>query len=196
MATFRLGKRYEEFKKALRRSPEEMGKAMSEGLQFGLLDAAEEAKTQYDGYLKAPTGSLRRSIHNYPDEANPFVGYVGHGDISDVQKYGWQLFDHTATPKKGKYMVIPAGHNVTSAGAARYSSPLELKDQGGFFIRKGGRLLFGIRENDQFKLMFVLVKEVKGSGLIPEVMETEKWNVIRTAKSTVMKAMKRIGVVD
>lgn len=188
-----LGRNYKSFTRAMKKAPEVMMRAMSEGLMKGLFDASQKAVDQYSSYLKTRSGELRRSIAAYPDDSNPFVGYVGYGSVGNVQKYGWQLFDYTARAKSGGYMAIPAG-NLTKAGVSRSASPREYKD--GFFIRKGGKLLFGISDSGgAFQLLFVLVKQVKGSGLIPDVMESEMPNVAKTAKKEVTDAMRKIGVI-
>jgi hypothetical protein len=57
----------------------------------------------------------------------------------------WAMTQRRLRPKRGKYLAIPIGQNLTPAGVARYDSPQLVP--GGFFRRsKSGKLLFGIND--------------------------------------------------
>jgi len=72
------------------------------------------------------------------------------------------------TPKKGKFLTIPIGENLTGTGITRFSSPRQVED--GFFVKSKGRLFFGRKQGKRgkFRPLFVLVKSVfvQGSGAL------------------------------
>jgi len=97
---------------------------------------------------------------------------VGVRENSAVDKYKWLLGDEQMTirPKRAKFLTIPIGENLTSTGAARYSSPRQRPD--GFFIESNGQLLFGYKngKRGRFRPLFVLVKSVfvQGTGALAD----------------------------
>jgi len=163
--------------------------ACSKGLKKGVQLAAGKVVSDYlsGQSLKRRTGQLARAVQGWM--AGPLEGVVGVQSNSAVSKYAWLLGDEekTITPKRAKFLTIPIGEGLTSAGVPRYSSPRQVPD--GFFVKtKSGSLLFGYKQGKRgkFRPLFVLVKSVfvQGSGAlydgvidslddITEAMETE-----------------------
>ncbi len=80
------------------------------------------------------TGNLRRdwntSVQMGAAEAHLVIHSTGAAD-----KYaGLQEFGGTITPKRSKYLWIPAKANLTAAGVARLT-PTQARQQGGFFAK-------------------------------------------------------------
>ena len=144
--------------------------ACSEGLKRGVKIAAGKVSSEYlsGQALKRRTGQLARAIDGWME--GPLEGVVGVKPNSAVEKYKWLLGDEQKTilPKRGKFLAIPIGENLTGAGIARFSSPRQVPD--GFFVRTGGKLLFGTKrgKRGKFRALFVLVKSVfvQGSGAL------------------------------
>ncbi len=114
---------------------------------------------------------------------------VGVPDGSNVDHYKWLLGDETKTitPKKGKYLAIPAGENLNASGVPRYTSPRQVED--GFFVRDGSKLYFG-RKNGQrgkFRLLFTFVRSVtiKGSGALINAAIDQKDKVTKIIQSKI-----------
>ncbi|KKK60377.1 hypothetical protein LCGC14_3024980, partial [marine sediment metagenome] len=121
--------------------------AVNSGLEKGVKFAAAHVVENYitGQSLKRRSGNLARAVDGWLDA--PGDGVVGVRPGSAVDDYAWLLGDErkTITPKKGKYLTIPIGENLTGSGVARYSSPRQVPD--GFFIRsKKGKLLFCYRK--------------------------------------------------
>ncbi|RKY12657.1 MAG: hypothetical protein DRP65_00430 [Planctomycetota bacterium] len=146
--------------------------AASEGLGEAVKLAANKVSSDYISgqSLKVRTGSLRRAVDGWLE--SDFEGVVGVAEGSAVSKYAWLLGDEekTITPKKGKFLTIPVGENLTGAGVARFISPRQVPD--GFFVKTKGRLLFGYKrgKRGKFRPLFVLVKSVfvQGSGALAD----------------------------
>jgi len=145
-------------------------RAVSDGLAKGVKIASGSVATNYlsGQALKRRTGQLAKSVDGWLD--SDFDGVVGVRDDAAVAKYKWLLTDEqrTIVPKNSKFLAIPIGENLTGAGVAKYSSPRQVED--GFFVRTGGKLLFGRRngKRGKFRALFVLVKSVfvQGSGAL------------------------------
>ena len=145
-------------------------KACSEGLKQGVKIAAGRVISDYlsGQALKSRTGFLARAVDSWME--GELDGVVGVKANSAVDAYKWLLTDEqkTITPKKGKFLTIPIGENLTGAGRPRYSSPRQVPD--GFFVKTKGRLLFGYKKGKKgkFRALFVLVKSVfvQGSGAL------------------------------
>ncbi len=144
--------------------------ACSEGLAVGVKTAASNVSKNYlsGQSLKRRTGALARAVDGWL--AGPLDGVVGVRPNAAVDKYKWLLTDEsrTITPKKAKFLTIPIGEGLTGAGVARYKSPRDVP--GGFFVKTGGKLLFGYKKGKRgkFRPLFVLVKSVfvQGSGAL------------------------------
>ncbi len=144
--------------------------ACSAGLKKGVKIAAGKVASDYlsGQALKRRSGNLARAVDGWM--AGDLDGVVGVKPNSAVSKYAWLLTDEqkTITPKNAKFLTIPIGENLTSAGVARYSSPRQVPD--GFFIKSKGKLLFGYKKGKRgkFRPLFVLVKSVfiQGSGAL------------------------------
>jgi hypothetical protein len=136
--------------------------AISRGLHRGVVDAASKVASDYlsGQSLRSRTGNLRRAVQGWMD--SDYDGVVGVAAGSAVSKYAWLLGDgeKTIRPKNGKFLAIPIGDNLTGAGVARFTSPRQVPQ--GFFIRTGGRLLFGIKngKKGKFRALFAMTKEV------------------------------------
>lgn len=147
-------------------------KATSEGLEEGVQLAAGNVSEKYlsGQALKTRTGLLKKAVQGWL--VSDFEGIVGVAKASAVSKYAWLLGDEqkTITPKKGKFLTIPIGENLSGAGVARFSSPRQVPD--GFFVRTKGKLLFGRKQGKRgkFRPLFVLVKSVsvQGSGALAD----------------------------
>ncbi len=173
MVTLEMGSGY-------RRAVAELGsmgialiEAVNSGLEKGVKLAASNVVENYltGQALKRRSGALARAVDGWL--ASPGDGVVGVRPGSAVDDYAWLLTDEqkTITPKKGRYLTIPIGENLTGSGVARFSSPRQVPD--GFFIKsKRGQLLFGYRKGKtsraKFRPLFVLVKSVfiQGSGAL------------------------------
>lgn len=114
--------------------------------------------------LKRRSGLLGASVTSW--SAGPLDVVVGIPEISPAGKYAYLLGDDTMhiTPRTGKYLAIPIGEGLTPSGVAQYSSPRQRPD--GFFVRTGGKLLFGYRngKKGKFRALFVLVTSVMVQG--------------------------------
>jgi hypothetical protein len=151
-----------------------MGAAVREACSAGLAKGVKLASTRVirdyisGQSLKRRSGNMARAIDGWLDA--PLDGVVGVRDASAVAKYSWLLGDEerTITPQNAKFLTIPIGEGLTGSGVARYSSPRQVPD--GFFINKGGKLLFGYKngKKGKFRPLFVLVKSVlvQGSGAL------------------------------
>lgn len=144
--------------------------ACSQGLKKGASLAAGKVVSDYlsGQSLKRRTGQLARGVEGWL--AAPLDAVVGVRPNQAVDRYKWLLGDEekTITPKKAKFLTIPIGEGLTSSGVARFSSPRQVP--GGFFVKVGGRLLFGYKrgKKGKFRALFVLVKSVfvQGSGAL------------------------------
>ena len=144
--------------------------ACSEGLKQGAELAAGKVISDYlsGQSLKRRTGNLARAVQSW--SITPFEVVIGVKEASAVDSYKWLLGDEQKTiiPKKGKFLTIPIGENLNPTGVAKFSSPRQVTD--GFFVNKGGRLLFGYKKGKKgkFRALFVLVKSVfvQGSGAL------------------------------
>jgi len=152
--------------------------ACSQGLKQGVKIAAGKVISEYlsGQSLKRRSGNLARAIDGWLE--GELEGVVGVKDDAGVAAYKWLLTDEqkTITPKKGKFLTIPIGENLTGSGVARFSSPRQVPD--GFFVQTKGRLLFGYKKGKKgkFRALFVLVKSVfvQGSGALYDgVMDSE-----------------------
>ena len=144
--------------------------ACSAGLKKGANIAASNVVTEHltGQSLKRRSGQLARNLDGWL--AGPLDAVVGVRPNTGVDKYKWLLGDEdkTIVPKKSKFLTIPIGEGLTSAGVARYSSPRQVP--GGFFVKVGGKLLFGYKrgKKGKFRALFTLVKSVfvQGTGAL------------------------------
>jgi len=144
--------------------------AVSEGLEDAVGIAAATVQENYltGQSLKTRTGLLKKAVQGWL--ISDFEGVVGVAEGQAVSKYAWLLGDEekTITPKKGKFLTIPIGENLTGTGITRFSSPRQVED--GFFVKSKGRLFFGRKQGKRgkFRPLFVLVKSVfvQGSGAL------------------------------
>ncbi|MCJ7778636.1 MAG: hypothetical protein MUP16_10015 [Sedimentisphaerales bacterium] len=152
------------------------GRGLGKAVKFA---AGNVVKNYLTGQaLKSRTGLLRKSVDGWPvDDTEAIVG-VRPNTVTD--KYAWLLGEESKTivPRNAKFLCIPIGENLTGAGVARFSSPRQVP--GGFFVNKGGRLLFGYKAGKtsraKFRPLFVLVKSVfvQGSGALADgVLESQ-----------------------
>lgn len=145
-------------------------KAVDTGLGKGVKVAASNVVENYltGQALKRRSGSLARAVDGWIE--GPGDGVVGVRPGSAVDDYSWLLGDEqkTITPKKGRFLTIPIGENLTGSGVARFTSPRQVPD--GFFVRTKGRLLFGYKKGKRgkFRPLFTLVKSVfiQGTGAL------------------------------
>lgn len=159
------------------------GRALDHGLHRAVLHAAAHTARQHltGQSLRRRTGNLARALTGW--RVAKYQAMVGVKDASAVDAYAWLLGDETKTivPKKGKYLAIPIGQNLTKAGVAKYDSPVFVP--GGFFLRtRSGKLLFGVmdgagnqsrigsktRKTARFVPLFVMKESVtiKGKGAL------------------------------
>jgi len=144
--------------------------AASTGLEKGAGIAASNVAENYltGQALKTRSGMLKKAVDGWL--AGPLNAVVGVRPNSAVDKYKWLLGDEdrTIVPKKGKFLAIPIGEGLTGSGVARFSSPRQVPN--GFFVKTGGRLLFGYKrgKKGKFRPLFTLVKSVfiQGSGAL------------------------------
>lgn len=151
-----------------------MGDAVSRASGIGLDNAvhyaASHVVSQYltGQVLKTRSKMLKNAVQGWL--VSDSEGIVGVKPNSGVEKYKWLLGDEskTITPRRGKFLAIPIGENLTGAGVARFTSPRQVPD--GFFVSSKGRLLFGIRhgKKGKFRPYFTLVKsvDIQGSGAL------------------------------
>jgi hypothetical protein len=151
-----------------------MGDALLAAAQTGLeaggkLAAGTVVRDYLSGQaLKRRSGLLSKAVDSW--SAAPLDIVVGVPEGSSAGKYAYLLGDETKhiAPHAGKYLAIPIGEGLTASGVARYSSPRQVPD--GFFVRTGGRLLFGYKngKKGKFRALFVLVTSVmvQGTGVL------------------------------
>lgn len=152
-----------------------MGAAVLEGCSVGLGKGVKiAAGNVVRNYLSGQ--SLKRRSRNLANAVDGWLegkldGVVGVKENSAVDRYKWLLGDEqkTIVPKKGKFLSIPIGENLTGTGVARYSSPRQVED--GFFLRtKRGSLLFGRKNGTRgkFRPLFAMVTSVfiQGTGAL------------------------------
>jgi hypothetical protein len=146
--------------------------AVSSGLEKGVRIVAGRVSSDYlsGQSLKVRGGMLRKSLDGWLD--SPIDAVVGIPAGSAVDSYKWLLGNETKTilPRKGKFLTIPIGENLSGSGVPRYTSPRQV--QGGFFVKTKGRLLFGFKngKKGKFRPLFTLVKSVtiQGSGALSD----------------------------
>ena len=129
---------------------------------------------------------LRTRSHNLKNATQgwmeaPLDGVVGVRPNSAVEAYKWILGDETKTiVAKKRFLAIPVGRDfmsnargTTSAGVARFDSPLEFKGDPKYFFFKGksGGLFFGYKSGKtdrSIKVLFVMKRSVivVGSGAL------------------------------
>jgi hypothetical protein len=144
--------------------------ACDEGLEKGGKVAAGRVVSDYlsGQALKRRTSNLARAVDSWPVAQLEVA--VGVKPNTAVDDYAWQLTDEekTIVPKKAKFLAIPIGEALTPSGVPRFSSPREVPE--GFFVKSGGRLLFGRKrgKRGKFRPLFTLVKSVfvQGSGAL------------------------------
>jgi len=169
-------------------------KAAGTGLAKGAVDAATTVVTEYISgqSLKKRTGGLARAVDGWME--GPLEAVVGVRKASAVDKYKWLLGDEqkTIVPKRAKFLAIPIGEGLTGAGVARYSSPRQRPD--GFFVKTGGKLLFGYKrgKRGKFRALFTLVKSVlvQGSGALYDGVEDSLDDITGSMQKEIDKATK------
>ncbi|MEA3367986.1 MAG: hypothetical protein U9R68_07720 [Planctomycetota bacterium] len=175
---FEMGPEFKDVVNDLSEAGKAVRAAASEGLAEGVSYAADHVSEQFlsGQYLKVRTGNLRRAVDGWM--ASDLDGVVGVPADRPVQDYMYLLGDETKTirPKRAKFLAIPIGENLTSAGVPRFDSPRDVPD--GFFFRsKAGQLLFGHRKGKtsraRVRPLFVLKKEVTvhGTGALLDGVE-------------------------
>jgi len=152
-----------------------LGDAVSRAASVGLSKVVSYSATYVvTNYLtgqaiKARSHAMQRAVQGWM--AGDFEGIVGVKPNSGVDKYAWLLGEESKTivPRKGKFLAIPIGENLTNQGA-KFTSPRQIPN--GFFVRVGGRLLFGYKngKKGKFRAMFTLVKSVfvQGTGALAD----------------------------
>lgn len=193
MVTLDMGSGFKDTVRELGAMGKAVRKAVTAGLGEAVKLAAGKVKAEYlsGQSLKRRTGSLARSIDGWLKSETE--GVVGVPSDSAVNKYKWLLGDETKTitPKKGKFLAIPIGENLTAAGVARFKSPRDVK--GGFFVRTGGKLLFGYKKGKRgkFRAMFALVRSVtiKGSNALAEGVLASRDDMTKVIQSKVEGAI-------
>ena len=158
--------KYEQTLKDLGSMGNRVRKACTRGLRKGAGQAAGHVVRNYlsGQTLNRRTGTLARSVDSWMPSVDEAV--IGVRPGAAANKYAWLLGPETKTitPKRGKFLAIPIGENLTGAGVARFSSPRQVAD--GFFVRTGGKLLFGYKNGTRgrFRALFALVKSVTIHG--------------------------------
>ena len=144
--------------------------AADRGLLTGAKMAADKVVSEYltGQALKRRSGDLARAVQGWREA--PLEAVVGVRPASGVDRYSWLLGDEekTIVPTKSQFLAIPIGEGLTPTGRPKYDSPRQV--EGGFFVRTGGRLLFGIKrgKKGKFRPLFTMVKSVfvQGSGAL------------------------------
>lgn len=150
---------------------------VASGLEEGGQYAAGIVVSDYlsGQYLNRRTGSLAKDVTSWMEGLNSVsIGVPADSPSSD---HAWLLTDEekTITPKKGKFLTIPIGENLTGSGVPKFFSPRDYEAKGsgspGFFLTsKSGSLFFGYKrgKKGKFRPLFVLVKSVfvQGTGAL------------------------------
>ena len=138
-------------------------KAAGVGLGKGVKRAAGLVVSDYltGQSLKRRSGDLARAVDGWREA--PLEAVVGVRPASAVDRYKWLLGDEPIPPirpTKGKFLAIPIGEGLTATGRAKYDSPYQVDN--GFFVKTGGKLLFGYKrgKKGKFRPLFSLVKSV------------------------------------
>ncbi len=166
--TIELGPEFQKAKAALDADSRAIVEGASAGLKEGSqLAAARVNRERLSGQsLKRRTGTLGRDVTGWLE--SEFEAVVGVNSPAPSDAYNWLLGDETKTirPVKGRFLTIPVGENLTPSGVPRWTSPRQVPD--GFFVRTGGRLLFGYKKGTtgrgRFRPLFTLVTEVTIEG--------------------------------
>ena len=199
--TLKLGPQYKQLKAALARAPKVIADAVEKGVAEALGHGRTEGvvgvlQQEFTNFLNVRSGRLRTAITSYEDITNRFVGFVGVGSNQGVEKYAWQLGDETKTitPSK-KFLAIPIADNLTGAGVARFSSPLQV-DDGCFFTSKKGNLLFARKQGDDMQLLFAMKESVTitGFGSLPRVLNASVVKITKHIHTVAVAALRRIGL--
>ena len=169
--------------------------ALSKGLESGGQAAASKVKAEYltGQALKSRTGLLRKSVSSWMAGALETV--VGVEEKSGADRYKWLLGDEqmTIVPTNSKFLAIPIAENLTGAGVPRFTSPRQVED--GFFIKTGGRLLFGRKQGKRgrFRPLFTLVKSVfvQGSGALADGVNDSLDDMTGLMQAEVDKAVEK-----
>jgi len=173
LITIQLGPEYNRVRDELLAIGRDIEAAASKGMATGgQIAVGKTARDYLSGQqLKRRSGGLARELASWMDV--PLHLVIGIPDGSTVDRYKWLLGDEQMTirPKKGRFLAIPIGENLTGAGVPTYSSPRQVED--GFFLKgKGGQLLFGRRngKRGKFRPLFVLVTSVfvQGTGALSD----------------------------
>jgi len=173
--TLEMGPQYAATCRRLGKLGPALARALSAGLESAAGIAAGNIARDYlsGSPLKSRSGTLRRALTGWMAGAHEAV--VGIPDDSPAGRYAYLLSDEQVTirPKRGKFLAIPIGENLTGSGVARFSSPRQRPD--GFFVKTGGRLLFGYKrgKRGKFRALFTLVKSVlvQGTGALYDGVE-------------------------
>lgn len=161
---------------------------IAKGVKLAATKVVSEHLTGQD--LASRTGNLKRAVDGWM--AAPLDGVVGVRENSAVDKYKWLLGTEQITikPRKSKFLAIPIGEGLTSAGVAKYASPRQVPE-GFFFKGKSGGLFFGIKRGKRGKVraLFVFKKQVTitGSGaLLAGVLDSAD-NIAKTMTAEISR---------
>ena len=173
-----MGSGYQATKQTLGAMGQAIADACDAGLQIGGQIAAGNVVENYlsGQALKRRSGMLARELDSWPPGSGEVI--IGIPEGSPVEHYAWLLSDEqiVITPKKGKFLAIPMGDNLTGAGVPRFTSPRQVPD-GFFFTGSSGGLFFGTKPGPRARVrtLFVMKTEVlvQGSGALYDgVMES------------------------
>lgn len=181
MIVLELGPDYRKTIADLGAAGKAVAEATSEGLGKGAQLAAAHVQENFlsGQYLNRRTSNLARSIMGWLE--SKFEAVIGVVPNSAVDKYKYLLGDETKviTPKKGKYLAIPIGEALTSAGVvkAQYADGPRSVPEGFFIQSKKGQLLYGYKRGTtgrgKFRPLYVLKKSVTvyGTGALGDGVE-------------------------
>ena len=194
--TIKTGSNYRKTVAKWRKAPGVFLAGAAKGLHEILIDVASDVGSDVAAQGHSKTGTLARSVHSYGDARDRLIGWVGLGNSTDAAKYGWQLTEETKTiTAKKKFLSIPIADNLTGAGVARFSSPLQVPD-GFFFTSKKGNLLFAQKDGDDMNLLFAMKESVTvtGFGSLPRVVKASVGRITTHVHNTAVAALHRIGL--
>lgn len=124
----------QELAQDLARVKPELPKMMRQALTLTALDAEAQAKRNATDRLRVRTGRLRSSIQSQVEEAGGGVRVVVQAGDAEVPYARIQEEGGTITPRNARFLAIPVGPALTSAGVSRFASP---RDVQGLHFAKG-----------------------------------------------------------
>jgi hypothetical protein len=112
----------------------DLPRMVRQALTATALEAEAEAKRNATTRLRVRTGRLRASIQSSVDGDDNRIRVTLQAGDAEVPYARAQEFGATITPRSARFLAIPVGPALTSAGVSRYASP---RDVPGLHFQRG-----------------------------------------------------------